>query len=1517
MRRPRTRRRRRAVRSLSANRSKRRRRSRQLPHGSGAYRIERKLGEGGFGLVYLSFDEQLERLVAVKVPHSGLVSQPEDAEPYLHEARAVASLDHPNIVPVYDVGGSEGFPCYVVSKFIDGQTLSSRIRGEPFNCRQAAALVATVAEALHHAHNLGIVHRDVKPGNILIDQAGKPYVVDFGLALREADIGKGPRYAGTPTFMSPEQAWGEGHRVDGRSDVFSLGIVFYLLLSGRVPFSGCTREELLEQITCHEPKPPRQIDDQVPRELDRICLKALAKRAWERYSTAADMAEDLRFFLGGSRDSGSRPEDSPRGVEPATVQPAASSRSSTTSNPTLSLGTKVQIVPRGLRSFDEQDADFFLELLPGARDRHGMPEILRFWKHWVEQTDADRSSPVGLIYGPSGCGKSSLVKAGLLPRLPANVLAVYVEATPQDTETRLLVGLRQRCPGLPEDSGLREIVAALRQGNSLPEGRKVLVVLDQFEQWLHARREDENTLLVQALRQCDGTHVQCLVMVRDDFWMASTRFMKALEIRLVDGQNSAAVDLFDPAHARKVLASFGRAFGNLPRSDDQGVHGRESTYRDQESFLKEAVAGLTQDGKVVCVRLALFAEMMKGKSWNRGTLAEVGGTRGVGLTFLEENFSASTAPPAHRLHQQAARGVLKALLPELGTDIKGHMRSCAELLEASGYQGRRAEFDELMHILDAELRLITPTDPDGLASTGDGAARRDSVDGYYQLTHDYLVHSLRDWLTSKQRETRRGRAELLLEERSLLWTSRPETRFLPSLWEWVCIRLLTGPKHWTTSQRAMVRRAGRKHGLASLTAVGLLALTTWGVIEASANLAAAGIVDSLKTSRTADVPSIIDELAAYRRWADPLLRRLLRESAPSSRAHLHASMALLADDPSQVDFLTDRLLTAATPDLPVLCKLLQPRGSTIVPRLWDALGAAKPGDLSALPAAAALAQYAPEDAQWSGHANQVAERLAHCNPLDLPAWLELFRPARAVLLAPLAEVLRDRSPRRTESEREIAATLLSDYAADQPALLADLLMHADPVPFAALLRAAEKQANRVAPILRAETRRATDPAANPADAATADELAARRARAAAALIRMDRAVDAFLLLRSAPDPGPRSHFIHGLQPLGIPAERLAGELARLNSQNSEAGAAGKHTMQAILQHPQISSRRALILALGTYPASDLAPELFTSLCSTLLDLYRSDPDSGIHGAVEWTLKAWGRVEELRRVDLELSRGALRKDRRWYVNSLGQTLAVVDGPVEFLMGSPDSEPHRGGDETQHRRIIPRRFAIATKEVSHAELEKFLKEHPELGSANRREFSPDPACPASKPSWYAAAAFCNWLSDREHCPRCYDPAPDGLYGDGMRVPADALTRTGYRLPTEAEWEFTCRAGTLVSRYCGAGPTQLSHYGYFNMNSDGHAWPCGQLMPNDLGLFDMLGNVYEWCQDRWEPYQPSPAGVILDLLSQPFPVLQTNRYILRGGGFVDVPGHLRAAQRSFNTPNNQLGVYGFRIARTLPAP
>ena len=217
-----------------------------MPETIGRYRVERLLGVGSFGRVYLAHDDQLMRDVAIKVPRNTLVMDPASMEEFLHEARAAAKLNHPNIVPVFDVGSSDSCPCFVVSKFIEGFDLEVRIQTQTLSMMKSVEIVATVAEALHYAHKQGMVHRDIKPGNVLIDnEDDRPMIADFGLVLREQDLGTGARLAGTPSYMSPEQARGEAHRVDGRADIFSLGVVMYVLLTGRRPFTGTTQEEVL------------------------------------------------------------------------------------------------------------------------------------------------------------------------------------------------------------------------------------------------------------------------------------------------------------------------------------------------------------------------------------------------------------------------------------------------------------------------------------------------------------------------------------------------------------------------------------------------------------------------------------------------------------------------------------------------------------------------------------------------------------------------------------------------------------------------------------------------------------------------------------------------------------------------------------------------------------------------------------------------------------------------------------------------------------------------------------------------------------------------------------------------------------------------------------------------------------------------------------------------------------------------------------------------------------------------
>jgi formylglycine-generating enzyme required for sulfatase activity/tetratricopeptide (TPR) repeat protein len=1972
-----------------------------LPSFIGRYRVLGLLGRGSFGRVFLAYDDALKRSLAIKVPNPDRIMRPQDIEAYLNEARVLAKLDHPRIVPVYDVGRTDDGLCYIVSKYVEGSSLAARIRQGRPPFHESAELVAVVADALHHAHGQRFVHRDIKPANILLDRDGKPCVADFGLALTSEGFGKGRSLVGTPSYMSPEQARGEGHRVDGRSDIFSLGIVFYELLTGRRPFEAPSNRELRALIAGTEAVPPRQIDDTIPRELERINLKALARKASERYTAACDLAEDLRHYLkDANRAHALAMTDTAIGSQPAVTQPVTPQLG----NPPVTDSDlrPVTVIPRGLRAFDEHDAGFFLELVPGPRDREGLPDSLRFWKDRIEEPDADRTFEVGLVHGPSGCGKSSLIRAGLRPRLAKSVLVVFIEATPEATETRLLRSLRNACAQLPPDAGLAESLMSIRGSRVLGPGQKVLIVLDQFEQWLHARRGEENPELVSALRQCDREHLQALILVRDDFWTSAAAFMRDLEVALIEGHNMAAVDRFDLRHTRKVLSAFGQAHGSLPGRVDDFT-------RDQNAFLDQAVQGLAQDGKVIPVRLALFVETMKGRPWTAAGLRSVGGTEGVRVTFLEETFSSPQANPRHRLHQKAARAVLKALMPETGSEIKGRLRSEDELRDASGAAGRGSEFTELVYILDGELRLITPTDPTGSIedSPAISPGRR-----CYQLTHDYLVHSLREWLTRKQKETRRGRAELRLAEHSGVWSAKPERRYLPSLVEWVNLRLLTRKREWTPPQRLMMQRAGRLHGIRSLTLAVVTALLALGAYELWGAHQASNLVEKLKTASTTVVPGIIQSLGRYRRWADPQLRSLVRGADDTSREKLHASLALLPVDPKQLPFLEGKLLDATPDRLPGLVDALRSHRSTMVGHLWAALDTAPPGAASLLPAAGALAAYEPSSSRWPSVGGKLAQALVRVNPVDLGPWLEALRPAGRQLIAPLVEIYRDKS--RPDDEHILATRILASYLGDdQATLVADLLMDAEPKAYTILFPLAQRLADRTAPVfeevmktelpwdwhetsldpswmeptaalqsriasadgllkerfafcqtmpidefgtvaeelwvsgyrpirfrpyndgravrvaavwtrdgrryrmvpelsseelsrrdeinrgerfipvdvagylvpgddgnqrdrygalwversgdddarlyagvtadarpkmekglgaarlvqgtfqvlrlpnqterfsavwgrarvadttiskvddlterdfrkiqadrgdrllldlsvgaasqppsrqdvykaglgmaartlkdkpndVQARFRRASanvwlnklqaalddlnlltsepefsitarfyraivlarlgkkdealedmksiekvdiptrfklqlaailaaelgevadvdrafaaldealskapqdadlrlpaarayalasraapiapargreladrafrllgeevqsghadferlrdDPDLDPlrddprflallkpghlehsfagvwsdhvrfeaipvygfdpiehlsrcralesqgcrpfavsvfraaADdppltasvwyrpvirEADWDQLAERQARAAVALIRLGRADRIWLKLIHSRDPRLRSFIVNWLDPMGTETGVIVTQFGRVDSDARPVPAQGTPSTDAILFHPETSMRRALILALGTYAADRFSPDEKERLTRRLLQLYRDDPDSGIHGAAGWALRQWQQGEGLKGVDGELKKlnDKDRGERRWYVNGQGQTYTVIDGPVTYRMGSPPDDPDRSPGEAPRTVEIPRRFAIAAREVTVEQYQQFAPPRAPYSVAFDllRNYSPDPGGPITGVSWFMATAYCNWLSEREGVPRdqwCYEIPDGGTHTDGMTIPANALHRTGYRLPTVAEWEYACRSGTTTSRYYGQSTDLLRAYAWYQAHGGEHARPVATLKPNDLGLFDMLGNAYEWCQDPVGLEWPAKQDHWLDDRTGEELIERGTSRVTRGGAFF-FPAHRARAAPAFNTAPSNVNLHsGFRPARTL---
>jgi formylglycine-generating enzyme required for sulfatase activity len=515
--------------------------------------------------------------------------------------------------------------------------------------------------------------------------------------------------------------------------------------------------------------------------------------------------------------------------------------------------------------------------------------------------------------------------------------------------------------------------------------------------------------------------------------------------------------------------------------------------------------------------------------------------------------------------------------------------------------------------------------------------------------------------------------------------------------------------------------------------------------------------------------------------------------------------------------------------------------------------------------------------------------------------MDSLRPVRAKLLAPLAAVYR--ATGRREVERSLATDILADYAADQPQVLADLLMDADDKQFAVIYPKFREQAEQGLPVMMGEIDRKLSPDANEE---AKEERAKRQANAAVALLRMNRPEKVWPLLKHSPDPRVRSYLIHRLGPLG-----------------ADAGA----ILDRFEEERDLTIRRALLLSLGEFADEEFSLGDRKAVLPKLQEMYRTAADPGLHGAAEWLLRTWKQEAWLKQVNHEWAKEQKQRERRlegikqmlakekgktppqWYVNGQGQTMVVIPGPVTFLMGSPPSEADRRSDETEHKKRIGRTFALAAAAVTK---EQFLKFRPGF-SHNEFQRYPEQTCPIGGVTWYEAAAYCNWLSEQEGIAKdqwCYEIEN----GQVARLKANYLSRTGYRLPTEAEMEYATRAGALTSRYYGETEELLPKYAVYFKNSPEKTRPVGSLKPNDFGLFDVQGNVFAWCQERYTSYphgrgeEPGEDKEDIDSIN-----IQDSR-VLRGGSFFFRASDVRSAHRLNNVPAYRYNYIGFRPARTF---
>ncbi|MEZ6132650.1 MAG: protein kinase [Planctomycetaceae bacterium] len=1357
----------------------------------GRYRLGRVLGQGAYGNVYQGFDDQLHRPVAVKVPKPERFQKPSDADDFLNEARLVASLDHRHIVPVHDVGRTADGAIYIVSKFVEGMTLRELLRTRQPDFVETVRLLIPVAEALHHAHVRRLIHRDVKPGNILIEAStGEPYITDFGLAVRDADFLQVGLIAGTPAYMSPEQARGEGHRLDGRSDLFALGAVFYLMLTGHKAFTGATTNEILHHVVSEDPQPPTSIAPSIPAELERICLKALSKRISGRHPTAAAFAAELREWQLHEK-------------------------------PEVRSVTRT-IVPHGLRSFDANDADFFSELLPGPRTRDGVPETVQFWIQRLQQTDSDSTFRVGLIYGPSGCGKSSLVKAAILPQLPDHVTTIYIEATPGETESRLLRGIRKQFPELNRDLDLVQSLQWLRQHKN----GKAVIVIDQLEQWFHSIEMNPQSELIRALGQCDGGSLQAVVMIRDDFAMAAARFMEALEIPIVQGENFATVDLFDEHHAVKVLGRFGQAFGKLPADAQEFTE-------SQTAFLTSAAAGLANGGQVVPVQLALFAEMIRNRNWEPATLQQVGGTQGVGASFLEETFSSRSANPVYRKHEQAAREVLKALLPGIGTDIKGHMQSHEDLRKVSGYQNREGDFNDLLRMLDGGLRLITPTDPDGPHSdSGSGIQSK-----HYQLTHDYLVPSLREWLTRKQQSSRHGRAELRLEERCLLWSTRRERRQLPSFVEWASILWHVRRETWSGSAIAMMNAATKLHvGRLLSVLCAMLMLTAAGLygqhlLQRRANaIRTSNLVGDLWQAKPEHVPRILDALdAAPSAWR-PTVQVIAESEQASPEKRARAWLALSTDRDEFLSPLVNRLLICSHAEHGIILDRLALHSDAVADLTWERTQS----NLSAVEtvqAAVTLARTAPSSERWKVFCAETVDALLAGDPLFVNAWVDGLFPVRNSLhdaLVQAATKVDSPSHRRRMAVGVIGHFGRSDVTFPAAEHLVELTLFTEESASTALADVLLRRRDEILPLLM---RPATEQLIH---AHSPETHAAVQRKTAAVLVahQLGESSSFWENLNDVNDPRVRTELINSADRWELSASEL---------------------IAALTDRPPLA-RQAVVLGLASN-WDGLSDGEQRRLMEVVTELYQNDSDAGVHSAAGLTLRQKLGDQELRELQEKISGHRIGN---WQVLPNGLCMVSVDRPGKVRLGSALPGSELGVRLGRRSVTIDHPFQISTTEVTVRQFRQFDDTIP-----YSKDVTPSPDCPMSRLNLYDAMKYCRWLSeqqpwfDSENC--CYPRISE--IGEGMSLSTEDLLRPGFRLPTIDEWEYTARAGSMTDRFFGDADEHLSLYCWWVDSSNETLWPVAHKRPNGLGLFDVYGNVREWVHDPGAPIrvkrQPMMGG------------------------------------------------------------